>query len=114
MTLYLSSFFGTRVVVDEDENGEKEEGLFIPIEKNALVCTNGKWLAWGFVQEMLTPMKGFTHRVMQKATPAYHSRLKEEGLSSPLLARLKPIAYTPKRIIRNNINNRVDYNDFDI
>lgn len=94
MTFYLSNFFGARTVVQEDENGEPEVGLFIPIDRNALVQTdNGGWLTWGFVQEQDIPICGFSHRVIHKTNPANVRALKEKGLEPPLIARMKPTKF---------------------
>lgn len=94
MTLYLSNFDGARTVIEEDENGEPEVGIFIPIERNALIRVDGdKWLTWGFVQEQDVPICGFSHRVMQKTNPAHLRELKAKGLEPPLIARMKPTRF---------------------
>lgn len=107
MTLYLSNFEGARTVIEEDENGEPEVGIFIPADRNALVRVDGdKWLTWGFVQEMDIPMLGFTHRVMHKTNPAHQRELKRKGLEAPCIARMKPTRFYHRK--KTNVNTRVD------
>ena len=94
MTFYLSNFFGARVVKSEDEHGNEEEGIFIPIERNALICAKtGKWLTWGLVQELDIPLFGFSHRVIHKTNPAHVRELQEQGLEPPMIARMKPTKF---------------------
>lgn len=114
MTMYLSNFIGARTVVEEDENGELEEGIFIPADKNALVKTaDGRWLTWGFVQELDFPMFGFTHRVMQKTNPAFVSKARKTYDEQVMVARMKPTRFYHRK--PKNINTRVaiedDYGD---
>lgn len=94
MTFYLSNFDGARTVIQEDENGELEVGVFIPADRNGLIrAKDGRWLTWGFVQEMDTPMSGFTHRVMHKTNPAHLRELQKKGLEPSFIARMKPTRF---------------------
>ena len=113
MTLYLSNFIGSRVVSQEDENGKEEFGIFIPIERNALVRSNtNKYLTWGFVQEQDVQSNGFTHRVVQKTNPGHMIRLEEQGINPPTIARMKPTKFYHRK--SKFINTRVNENEFDI
>lgn len=113
MTFYLSNFEGARTVIQEDENGEPEVGIFIPADRNALIRTKeGRWLTWGFVQEMDIPMSGFTHRVMQKTNPAHVRELQNKGLDSPCIGRMKPTKFYHRK--RNNGYQRVSNDDIDL
>lgn len=106
MTLYLSNFVGARTVVQEDENGEPEVGIFIPAERNALVHVDGdKWLTWGFVQEMDIKMLGFTHRVMQKTNPKFVRESMYKGDDQVMIARMKPTRFYHRK--KNNGYQRV-------
>ena len=99
-TFYLSRFIGAREVVCEDENGNAELCLAIPIERNALVKAtqgNGGWMTFGFVQEIDEPKSGFTHYVKQKTNPAHLKWLESQGLESPMIARLKPTNFYHRR-----------------
>lgn len=112
MTIYLSNFIGARTVIEEDENGEKEVGIFIPAERNGLVRSKSgddKWLTWGFVQEMDIPMFGFTHRVVHKTNPAHLRALKEQGMEAPFIARMKPTKfYHRKRVAPKTRIDKID------
>lgn len=115
MTFYLSNFIGARTVVEEDENGEPEVGIFIPAARNGLIPSrkdSGKWLTWGFVQEMDMPMGGYTHRVMHKTNPAHLRELKRQGLEAPLLARMKPTRFYHRK--KKNVDTRVDSDGIDL
>ena len=115
MTFYLSNFIGARTVVEEDENGEPEVGVFIPAARNGLMLARDgskKWLTWGFVQEMDMPMGGFTHRVMHKTNPAHLREIKSQGFEVPLLARMKPARFYHRK--KKNGDTRVDSDGIDL
>ena len=115
MTFYLSNFIGARTVVEEDENGEPEVGVFIPAARNGLMLARDgskKWLTWGFVQELDMPMGGFTHRVMHKTNPAHLRELKRQGFEVPLLARMKPTRFYHRK--KKNVDTRVDSDGIDL
>lgn len=115
MTFYLSNFIGARTAVVEDENGEPEVGVFIPAERNGLILSRsdgGKWMTWGFVQELDVPMAGFTHRVMHKTNPAHLREIKSQGLGAPLLARMKPTKFYHRK--KADTNTRVDNDGIDL
>ena len=110
MTFYLSNFVGSRVVSQEDEYGNEELGVFIPIERNGFVRTNdGRWLTWGLVQELDIPSFGFTHRVMHKTNPSHVRKLHEQGIGVPWIARMKPTKFYHRKA--KNINTRVSIED---
>lgn len=94
MTFYLSNFVGSRAIVQEDEYGNMEEGIFIPIERNGIVRakTNG-YLTWGLVQELDVPLFGFSHRVIHKTNPEHVRKLNEQGIEPPFIARMKPTRF---------------------
>ena len=115
MTFYLSNFIGARTVVEEDENGEPEVGVFIPAARNGLMLARDgskKWLTWGFVQELDMPMGGFTHRVMHKTNPAHLREIKSQGFEVPLLARMKPTRFYHRK--KKNVDTRVDSDGIDL
>ena len=94
MTLYLSNFEGARTVIVEDDDGRPEAGVFIPAERNALARSHdGRWITWGFVQEMDVPMLGFTHRVIHKTNTGQVCKLKDSGLEPAFIARMKPTRF---------------------
>ena len=110
MTLYLSNFIGCRVESSEDEYGNIEEGIFIPIDRNGLIRTKeNKYLVWGFVQELDVPSLGFSHRVMLKTNPAHVRQIQEKGIDVPCIARMKPTKFYHRK--PTNINTRVDIED---
>lgn len=108
-TFYLSSFFGAREVICEDENGEEELCLAIPIERNGLVKAtygNKGWMTYGFVQEMDMPTNGFTHWVRQKTNPKHYADLQARGMSAPIIGKLKPTKFWHRK--RKYIGGRVE------
>lgn len=114
MTFYLSNFIGARTIVQEDEYGNKEVGIFIPAERNGLIkAKQDKWLTWGLVQEMDIPMFGFSHRVIHKTNPEHVRRLIEQGIEPPFIARMKPTRFYHRKpkFIDNKV--KID-NDIDI
>ena len=97
-TFYLSHFIGAREVICEDENGEKELCVAIPVERNGLVRSReGRWMTFGFVQELDNPNGAFTHYVKQKTNPAHVKWLESQGLESPMIGRLKPTKFYHRR-----------------
>ena len=114
MTFYLSNFIGARTVVQEDEYGNEEVGIFIPVERNALIkSNNGRWLTWGLVQELDVPLFGFSHRVIHKTNPEHVRKLLEQGIEPPFIARMKPTRFYHRKpkFIDNKV--KID-NDIDI
>lgn len=100
-TFYLSHFIGAREVVCEDENGEQELCLAIPIERNGLVSSReGRWMTFGFVQELDNPNGAFTHYVKQKTNPAHLRWLESQGLEPPTIGRLKPTKFYHRKRVR--------------
>lgn len=100
-TFYLSNFFGAREIVCENEYGEQELCLAIPIERNGLVQgTTGKWMTFGFVQEIDEPKSGFTHYVKQKTNPAHMRWMASQGLEPPMIGRLKPTKFYHRKKVR--------------
>ena len=110
MTFYLSNFIGSRVVTQEDENSNLEDGIFIPIERNALIrSNNNRYLTWGLVQELDIPLFGFSHRVIHKTNPEHVRKLQEQGLEAPWIARMKPTKFYHRK--PKFINTRVNIED---
>lgn len=100
-TFYLNNFFGAREVVCENEYGEDELCLAIPIERNGLVKgTTGKWVTFGFVQEMDCPSGAFTHQIKQKTNPAHLRWLESQGLEPPYIGRMKPTKFYHRKKVR--------------
>jgi hypothetical protein len=100
-TFYLNNFHGVREVVCENENGEEELCIAIPIERNALVKSRtGKWMTFGFMQELDEPRGAFTHQIKQKTNPAHVRWLESQGLDSPFIARLKPTKFYHRKRVR--------------
>lgn len=113
MTFYLSNFVGSRVVIQEDEYGNEEAGVFIPIERNALIRTkDNRVLTWGLVQELDVPLFGFSHRVVHKTNPGHLRSLKKQGLEAPWIARMKPTKFYHRK--PKYINTRVKEEDYEL
>lgn len=102
-TFYLSNFFGAREIVCENEYGEEELCLAIPVARNGLIQANQGnrgWMTFGFVQEIDEPKSGFTHYVKQKTNPAHMRWMESEGLEPPMIGRMKPTKFYHRKKVR--------------
>lgn len=110
MIFYLTNFIGSHVKMVENENGELEHCVCIPIERNNLwQMGSGRWCTWGMVQELETPYKGYTHWIKQRTNYAHCEELRKQGLQSPVFGRMKPSKFVyKKKRFPNSGNNRVE------
>lgn len=112
-TFYLSNFLGSREALVEDENGELELCICIPIERNGLVRSHYSdgIMTYGFVQEMDYPTGGFSHWIRQKTNPSHYSELQSKGMSAPIIGKMKPTNFyhrKPSHVPRVNKVTKID------
>lgn len=98
ISLNLTSFNGARIEVFEDSDGIEERGVFIPLQFNNMLETNGRVYTAMFVQPMSsTDEKGFTHYIMLWNVDALESQLKERGIPRyKFVGKMKEICYKKK------------------
>ena len=90
--LKLSNFLGSKVIdYENDETGEFEKGIFIPLDLNGLFLTpRNQVIAWAFVNEKLHDTgDGFSHYLKLKTDKHHIKLLNELGYEAPYLGSMK-------------------------
>jgi len=104
----LSNFLGSKVVdLENDETGELEKGIFIPIELNSLFLTpRNQVIAWAFVNEKLHDTgDGFSHYLKMKTDKHHVELLDKLGYKAPYLGSMKTSTfYTQNQAKYENMN----------
>lgn len=79
----LTNFFGASVKMVENEDGELEECVCIPLERNDLKKSNkGRVSAYFFMTKtQVANMYGWTHYLKQKVNPAFLRKINKMGYS---------------------------------
>jgi hypothetical protein len=79
--LVLTRFFGAQVKLIENENGEMEECVCIPLERNDLKKSDrGNVSAYFFMTKTrVANMYGWTHYLRQKVNPMFLKKINEMG-----------------------------------
>lgn len=97
-TLRLTSFIDARVQELEDSNGNMEECVVIPLEKNGLRFTNKNHVACKlFVTERMSPSKyGETHYIKMKTNKEHVAKMDSLGYTNPYLGEMHPTHYHKK------------------
>lgn len=108
----LSNFLGSKVVdLENDETGELEKGIFIPIELNSLFLTpRNQVIAWAFVNEKLHDTgDGFSHYLKLKTDKYHIKKLNDLGYETPYLGSMKTSTFFTKsqELIESGIIGRV-------
>ena len=86
------------LTIEEDENGERVEGLFIPIVKNGVRVTR----KCAYMQAYMTPLrytsdKHHSHYLrMQLPKSDYFKYIKELGYSAPVIGYAVPTSFREK------------------
>lgn len=95
MKLVLTSFLGAQVKDVENENGDMERCVCIPIDRNGLrVGQTGKVSCYCFVNKTQNANRyGWSHWAKLKGSPAFVNKLKSLGFSLPYIGNLKPSNY---------------------
>lgn len=92
MRLNLTNFFGARIEQCEDEDGNLEEGVFIPLSKNDLKKTpKGNVSAYAYVNKIMfaDPKYDWTHLIRLKMSASFAQKMKELGYKSPYLGNIR-------------------------
>lgn len=96
ININLLKFIDARVLtIEEDENGERVDGIFIPIQKNGVRVTKRS----AYAQSYMTPLrytsdKHHSHYLrMQLPKNDYFKYVKDLGYSAPVLGYAVPTAF---------------------
>ena len=89
----LTSFIGSRVIEVENQDGDLEKGVFIPIDING-ICQSpktGHYFCDGFVNESFyTTEESYSHYIVQRRTAKDIEGLERLGYKPPQLGYLYP------------------------
>lgn len=85
----LSSFIDSKIIEVENDEGEMEEGIFIPIAKNALsVDPKKKFVtSWCYVTEK--PYKTWSHYLRMKVDRDTKQRMIDLGIELPYMGNMR-------------------------
>lgn len=89
--LVLTSFWGGRTQLVENENGDLEECVCIPLDRNDLKKNKrGQVTAYAFMtQATRANMYGWTHYLKPKVNPNFLKKLNEQGYANPYIGNAK-------------------------
>lgn len=89
--LVLTSFFGTRIADVENEDGEMESCICIPIERNNLrKAPSGKISAYFFMNTSQSANRmGWTHYLKMKCHPTFVKKMQGLGWVIPFAGNAK-------------------------
>ena len=95
LKLSLTKFLGARVCHVENENGEMEQCVCIPLDRNNLKKNpNGHVSVYLFMAKTLTAnLYGWTHYLKMKLDPNFIKKINELGLDNPFLGNAKLKSY---------------------
>ena len=95
LKLSLTKFLGARVCDVENENGEMEQCVCIPLDRNNLKKNpNGHVSVYLFMAKTLTAnLYGWTHYLKMKLDPNFIKKINELGLDNPFLGNAKLKSY---------------------
>lgn len=92
----LTRLFGARIIEEEDEEGNLEKGVFIPIDRNDLkVNQNGDVDVYGFVNKCFTNSQYdyWTHYIRLKGSKDFVKKINSLGYKTPYLGNMKSKNY---------------------
>ena len=98
----LTKLFGARVIECDDEEGNLEKGVFIPLVKNDLrVDKGGNVSVYGFVSKCFTSSRSdyWTHYIKLKASSRFVEKINSMGYKMPYLGNMKSKNYI---VYKNN------------
>lgn len=95
LKLSLTKFLGARVCDVENENGEMEQCVCIPLDRNNLKKNpNGHVSVYLFMAKTtVANIYGWTHYLKMKLDPNFIKKINELGLDNPFLGNAKLKSY---------------------
>lgn len=93
--LCLTQFIGARVMDVENEHGDMETCVCIPMDRNNLKKNpKGSVSAYIFMARMLSANRwGWTHWLKMKLDPTFLKRIRDLGMDNPFLGNAKLKSY---------------------
>ena len=113
LRLELTSFFGAQIKEVENENGEKEECVCIPITRNNLrKGKTGKVSSYAFINPMYKANPyGWTYYVTMKASRDFVNEKAKLGYRMPILGNMRQSFPNDQYDIEEDKNNYVKIKD---
>lgn len=107
MKFVLTAFQGAQVKDIENENGDLEKCVCIPLDRNDLREGNtGKVSCYAFIVPTRNANRyGWTNYIKHKVSPTFAAKMKGLGFSIPYLGNAKPSNYV---YYNNNYNKAVE------
>ena len=98
MRVKLSNFIDSRIIEQEDDNGVREKGIFIPIDKNALYVNDHNCVFFSaFVTEKMSNTgDNASHYLKQKTNKQHVAMLDSLGYKTPNLGSMWEKNYQPR------------------
>lgn len=98
MMIVLSSYIDSKIIEVENDEGEMEEGIFIPIDKNAInVDRKTKFVtSWCYVTERA--YKTWSHYLKMKVDKPTKEKMEELGMQLPYMGYMR---VNRKKMFRN-------------
>ena len=98
MRVKLSNFIDSRIIEQEDDNGVREKGIFIPIDKNALYVNDHNCVFFSaFVTEKMSNTgDNASHYLKQKTNKQHVAMLDSLGYKTPNLGSMWEKNYRPR------------------
>lgn len=95
LKVVLSNFLGARYADVENENGDLEECICIPLERNNLKKNRRNQVsAYMFMtQTQVANMFGWTHYLKMKVDPTFLKKMDDMGIKNPYLGNAKDSNY---------------------
>ena len=94
----LSNYINSRVIDIENDDGEKEKGIFIPIDINGLFLTpRNQVISWLFVNERLSETgDGFSHYIKMKTDNKHLEKMNALGYTTPYIGVMRSCTFYTK------------------
>ena len=91
--IILSNFLGAYVKDMENENGEDEPYICIPLRRNGLIVGATKKISVYMLMKIprVPLFNGWTHTIIMHATQTTREMVKAMGLSFPIMGNARPV-----------------------
>lgn len=95
LRIVLTAFFGARIAEVEDENGNMEKCVCIPLDRNGLKVTKKHNVsAYAFVNKTINANRfGWTHYLKLKVATKLMQKMKGLGYEIPYIGNIKPASH---------------------
>lgn len=108
----LTNFLGAFVSEIENAEGNIEECVCIPLNRNNLKKTsNGTVSAYCFINQTKIPLDGWTHYIQMKAALPFVKKINEQGYKLPYLGNIRKEASSTSYTTTNKTFVKNDYDE---